>query len=108
MFATSDRGLSREVLQLEGIERAVESDSKLARTCSIGQHGLRSRLSCVRDFVEFALPIRAASPIRRSAVAGNHEFAAWGNAGINRQHVEAGDELVLRNVARGSLFQLSA
>ena len=106
--ATGNRNSFGHILEFRRIEWPIKSDFGLGRACGPGKHWLCGVSACIRNLVEFPLALGAAAPVGRAAVDRDDQVALRRDAGIDGQHVQAGEQLVLGDVAGRRLDQLGA
>ena len=90
-----------------GRHRPIELDANLARPGRPHGDGLRMLRIGVADLEQLALAGRAAAPIGPAAVAGDDQAAVGADAGVDRQHVQAREQVGARDVAGGRLERAS-
>ncbi len=98
------RGLAKPAKLLR-VKRPVEGDAHLIRRSRPGGHRLRNIGILIRDLVELPLPAGTASPIGPAAMNRDDQVAAVRHARIDREHVEAGNQTIVRHVPGGGLGQ---
>ena len=97
-----------QVLQGSRIERSVESHLQFRRSRIPGGNRLGRLAIIIANTPEFAFAVRAASPVGLSAVGSHDQVASRRNAGIHGQRLQGCEEMGLRHITRGGLYQLRA
>ena len=97
-----------EVFPFLGVEWPVELDDRLRRALRVGQHRLRRGFVRVADFENPALALRPVPPVRRAAVAADHEIALRRDRAVHGHHAQPRDGLVARHVTRRRLHHRGA
>ena len=106
--ALRERALPQQIFPTERLHRPVENDARLRRTRGVGEHRLRGGRVGIREFEQLALSLRPGAPIRCAAVARHEQISLRRGHGVDGQHREAGDEVVLRDIAGGSFDEFRA
>ena len=90
------------------LQRFVKSDAEFIRCGGPRQHGLRRFLPDVTHAENLPRARRAGAPIGRAAMTREQQIALRRHARIDEQHAEAGDDLILPDVALGGFHELGA
>ncbi len=93
---------------LNRINGTAVLDLKAIRRGGAGDHGLRGGFVSVADDEDMAGAFGTGAPVGIAAVGGDEEVAARCHGEINGELVEAGDDAVVRDVARRCLDELGA
>ena len=98
ILAHRDAGPSRQILQLSGVEWPIKDHASFRGAGRIGERGLRRASIDIRNFKQLSLSLGTGAPVGQAAVASHNQITLRRRDGIDRQHLEDGDNLVLRDV----------
>ena len=90
------------------LQRLVEGDAKFIRRSGPGQNRLRCLLVGMANAENLPRARRTRAPVGRATVTGEQQIALRRDACIHEQHGERADEMILRDVAFGRLYELGA